>query len=59
MNQNEQLQQPFFAQFLESQKTVRETTNKNQQDEQKGITFPLSDWDQTLKFPSDSDEDIS
>ena len=46
MNQNE-LKQPFFAQFLESQKA---------QDQQQFQTSPLKDVQHTLKYPSDGDE---
>ena len=58
MNQNEQLQRPFFARFLEAQKTAKETTNENKQGEQNSITFPIFDTEHTLKYPSDSDEDV-
>lgn len=46
MNQNE-LKQPFFVQFLESQ----------QQDAHNAITLPSKDYLQTHKYPSDSDEE--
>jgi Serine endopeptidase inhibitors len=48
MNQNE-LQQPFFAQFLEGQKV---------QDKQENQTSPLKDPAHTLKYPSDGDETL-
>lgn len=46
MNQNE-LKQPFFAQFLESQKA---------EDQQHFETSPLKDPAHTLKYPSDGDD---
>jgi hypothetical protein len=46
MNQNE-LKQPFFAQFLESQKT--ETPQQH-------LTTPAKDVNHTMKYPSDGDE---
>ena len=47
MNQNE-MKQPFFVQFLESQKA----------DEAHNVTtYPAKDLLQTQKYPSDSDED--
>ena len=49
MKQNDQLKQPFFAQFLESQKT------ENAQ--QQGLTAIMIDiGHQTHKYPSDNDE---
>lgn len=48
MKQNEQLNKPFFAQFLEAQKSdAQETQN---------ITKPWLDVNETHKYPSDSDE---
>jgi Serine endopeptidase inhibitors len=47
MNQNE-IQQPFFVQFLESQKSEQV---------QNTITIPAKDNLQTHKYPSDSDEE--
>ena len=47
MNQNE-LKQPFFVHFLESQK-VNEAHNT--------VTLPSKDLLQTQKYPSDSDEE--
>jgi hypothetical protein len=47
MNQNE-MKQPFFVQFLETQKA----------DEAHNVTtYPPKDLLQTQKYPSDSDED--
>ena len=46
MNQNE-LKQPFFAQFLESQKAS---------DKQQHVTTVLKDTAHTLKYPSDGDD---
>ena len=46
MNQNE-LKQPFFAQFLESQKAAEQPLPG---------TSPLKDISQTQKYPSDGDE---
>ena len=45
MNQNE-LKQPFFAQFLESQEAAN----------QQNSTSPLKDTAHTLKYPSDGDD---
>lgn len=50
MNSNEQLKQPFFVQFLESQQ------NKRSNAEQLGVTKPWLDVMETQKYPSDSDE---
>lgn len=47
MNQNE-LKQPFFVQFLESQR-ADEAHNT--------VTLPSKDLLQTHKYPSDSDEE--
>jgi hypothetical protein len=47
MQQNEQLSQPFFAQFLESEKNEEMVGT---------ITKPILDLEQTQKYPSDSDE---
>ncbi len=49
MKPNEQVIKPFFAQFLEKQRTTR----------QEPPIFTLKIWDQlehTLKYPSDGDE---
>ena len=46
MNQNE-LKQPFFAQFLQSQKS---------DDKQQHLTSTLKDVAHTLKYPSDGDD---
>jgi len=48
MKQNEQIKQPFFVKFLESQR--RATQDQN------GVTKPIWDWYETHKYPSDSDE---
>jgi len=58
MNQNEPLKQPFFARFLESQNKQEKGNGQNAF----GI-WPITDKlrdhpDETLKYPSDSDEDI-
>jgi hypothetical protein len=58
MNQHEQLQKPFFAQFLESQKTAKENNQENQRGENNSVTKPILDLEHTLKYPSDGDEDI-
>lgn len=50
MNSNNQLKQPFFAQFLESQQV------KRTEDMQEGVTKPWLDVNETHKYPSDSDE---
>lgn len=47
MNQNEQIKQPFFAKFLETQKT---------EEVQNNTTKPRYDLEQTQKYPSDGDE---
>jgi hypothetical protein len=54
MHQNEQLEQPFFARFLELQHKQQGTTQ--------GIFPPMTDklrdhLDETQKFPSDNDDD--
>jgi hypothetical protein len=48
MNKNE-LKQPFFAQFLEAEKSSSQETNYH-------TTRPYIDGDQTHKYPSDNDE---
>ncbi|QNL48839.1 microviridin/marinostatin family tricyclic proteinase inhibitor [Olivibacter sp. SDN3] len=49
--------QPFFAKFLEGQKTEKDA--KNQKGTQQGSSnFFEEGWDVTLKFPSDSDEGL-
>jgi len=58
MKQNEQLQKPFFAKFLESQQAAKKARTENQQGEQNTVTKPILDLEHTLKFPSDSDEDV-
>jgi hypothetical protein len=57
MKQNEQLKQPFFAQFLESQKTKASGSTENHEEGWPGVTFPVKDYDQTHKYPSDGDDD--
>lgn len=53
MKPNEQVMKPFFAQFLEAQQTA-----KRQESEKNNWTSKLSDApDQTLKYPSDGDEE--
>jgi hypothetical protein len=60
MKQNEQLKQPFFAKFLESQNG--EGVEASQQYHAAWppiippITSPLKDVEHTLKYPSDGDE---
>ena len=49
MKQNEQIKQPFFVKFLESQRV-------NVSAEQNSITKPWLDIYETQKYPSDSDE---
>lgn len=61
MKQNQEMQKPFFARFLESQQSHREGTSIN------SIPWPLP-WpitdklrdhlDETQKYPSDGDEDV-
>jgi hypothetical protein len=54
MKQNDQLKQPFFAQFLESQSAAKSKPGKN------GLfpvfTFKLLDDDVTHRYPSDTDD---
>ena len=55
MKQNEQLKQPFFARFLESQSAAKANPNDN------GFIPPftmkfLDDFDVTHRYPSDNDE---
>jgi hypothetical protein len=53
MKPNEQVMKPFFAQFLEAQQT-----EKKHQEKENSWTSKLSDApDQTLKYPSDGDEE--
>jgi hypothetical protein len=52
MQQNEQIKKPFFANFLESQKT-----QQDQQGVYEYITKKIrDDFEQTQKYPSDGDE---
>lgn len=46
----EELKQPFFVHFLESQNSQRNAAN------QEGITKPWLDIAQTQKYPSDGDD---
>ena len=56
MKQNEQLQQPFFARFLETQMVKDANTQGN--DSFPPVTAVLKDHPhQTDKYPSDNDED--
>ena len=58
MNQNEQLQ-PFFARFLESQKSEHHSTEQQFDPWPVPVpipTKPILDLEHTLKYPSDSDE---
>ncbi|HYE56517.1 MAG TPA: microviridin/marinostatin family tricyclic proteinase inhibitor [Chitinophagaceae bacterium] len=50
MKQNEQAKQPFFAQFLDAQKA------KSNDPQHHLGTHPFRDGDQTMKYPSDNDE---
>ena len=50
MKQNEQGKKPFFAQFLDAQKANSSETLNNTG------TKPWLDGDQTMKYPSDNDE---
>jgi hypothetical protein len=50
MKQNEQLSQPFFAQFLENQNREEKAAHS--------ITKPWIDIYHTDKYPSDSDEEV-
>jgi hypothetical protein len=54
MKQNEQLEQPFFAKFLESQSAAK----VNAQDNGKvpSFTFKMLDDIVTHRYPSDNDE---
>ena len=49
MKQNEQIKQPFFVKFLESQRI-------NGTQDQNSITKPWLDIHETQKYPSDGDE---
>lgn len=50
MKQQEQIKQPFFAQFLDAQKANSPETRNN------AGTKPWLDGDQTHKYPSDGDD---
>jgi hypothetical protein len=54
MKQNEQLSKPFFAKFLESQKKE----NKEAPQGSFVTNRPFLDLPQTMKWPSDDDDDI-
>ena len=49
MNQNEQIKQPFFVKFLESQRS-------KEAEDQNFTTKPILDVNETHKYPSDGDE---
>ncbi len=48
------MKKPFFAQFLENQ--LSESEQQNSKGGRVLITKPAFDLDQTMKYPSDSDE---
>jgi hypothetical protein len=55
MNQNDQLKQPFFARFLESQSAAKVNPHNN------GLRPPftlkfLDDFEVTHRYPSDNDD---
>lgn len=60
MKQNEQLKQPFFAKFLESQNSEGGEAQQHHQAWPPIIippmTSPIKDVEHTLKYPSDGDE---
>ena len=56
MKQHEEMKKPFFAQFLEAQKRVQETTATGFLETFPSITKPILDPEHTLKYPSDGDE---
>ena len=58
MKQNDQVKQPFFAQFLESDKPQEEKSDTQTQQLFPPFTRLWTDdhGDQTHKYPSDSDE---
>lgn len=57
MKQNEQLVQPFFAQFLEAQKRTQEASGESYIGLEPIFTSkPFVDMEHTLKYPSDGDE---
>lgn len=58
MKQNDQLKQPFFAKFLESQSAAKSTPG------QEGLRPPFTlkfadDFDVTHRYPSDDDQDLN
>lgn len=56
MKQQDTGKQPFFAQFLEAQKSTLETAAAPFVDDGPFITKPLLDMEHTMKYPSDGDE---
>jgi hypothetical protein len=54
MKQNDQLKQPFFARFLESQSAAK--TNATENGRYPSFTFKMLDDIVTHKYPSDNDE---
>lgn len=58
MKQNEQLQKPFFAQFLEAQKAKKTNTTENFAEGISSITIPFLEGDHTMKYPSDGDDEL-
>ena len=57
MKEKEVLQQPFFARFLENQKTEK-TSGAGTLNIWPITSKTKDDFDTTQKYPSDSDEDI-
>lgn len=58
MKQNEQTGQPFFARFLESQKNKQQRSTETQEQAWPNVSIPIFDFDQTMKYPSDGDDDL-
>jgi hypothetical protein len=56
MKEKEALQQPFFARFLENQQP--EKTNNAGTNNGWVVTSKIKDDLETMKYPSDNDEDI-
>jgi hypothetical protein len=56
MKQQEEMKKPFFAQFLEAQKSVQDNTAAGFLETGISITKPILDPEHTLKYPSDGDE---
>jgi hypothetical protein len=54
MKPNEQLKQPFFAKLLEAQNVIPSSESK---DQTPSFTVVALDGYQTMKYPSDNDED--